>query len=101
MLLEDFSGAEVSKYRTWKRKVKMWQLCTRMSMEARGPGLMLKLKDEAWNQCERIPESDLTGTEGVDSIMRCLDKVYDEAPEIDLLGRMDDLLYGQEARRRN
>ena len=61
---------------------------------------MLKLKDEAWNQCESVPEHELIGARGVDAILECLDKVHDEAPEIDLLSRMDDLLYGQEARRR-
>ena len=100
MLLEDFSGADVTRYRTWRRKVKMWQLCSRMGKDTRGPGLMLKLKGEAWNQCERIDENDLCSDGGVEAIIGCLDKVYDEAPEIDLLSRMDELLYGQEARRR-
>merc|ERR1712085_95511 len=89
-----------TRYRTWRRKIKMWQLCSRMGKGTRGPGLMLKLKGEAWNQCERIDENDLCSDGGVEAIIGCLDKVYDEAPEIDLLSRMDELLYGQEARRR-
>ena len=34
-LLEDFSGADVTRYRTWKKKVKSWQLCSRMAIESK------------------------------------------------------------------
>ena len=35
----------------WKRQ---WMLCSRMRKGSSGPGLMLKLKGEAWNQYDQV-----------------------------------------------
>ena len=55
----------------------------------------MKIKGDAWKVVENIPEADLIRRDGLDVVLKALDQVYQDEPEVDLISRMGEFLFDE------
>ena len=65
-------------YETWKTKIKLWERCTNVARDARAPAVALMLEGAAQAAVIKIPIDTLASDEGMEELLKKLDKLFQE-----------------------
>lgn len=65
-------------YETWKHKIRLWERCTNLALDARAPAIALTLEGSAQSAVIKTPIDTLASDNGVEVILNKLDKLFEE-----------------------
>ena len=71
-----FTGTKPSEFKSYREKVKLWLLFTRIPAQLQGPHVLSRLTGPAWDACDELEPEDVATDDGVNMILDTLAEAF-------------------------